>query len=85
MVWACWLTRTLPLASAAAYLEFPWDPPGWTEQRRDFFLAEPVTIGQDGLPSGPASSGLGAEINEEAKAARLGDRAQEHGPGADGH
>ena len=50
------------------YLEFPWDPPGWTEQRRDFFLAEPVTIGQDGCLRVPQAPGLGAEINEEAVA-----------------
>ena len=37
------------------YLEFPFDPPGWTVQRRDFFLAEPLLIGPDGclpVPTG---------------------------------
>ena len=27
------------------FLEFPYDPPGWTPARRDFMLAEPVTVG----------------------------------------
>ncbi|TME54084.1 MAG: mandelate racemase/muconate lactonizing enzyme family protein, partial [Chloroflexi bacterium] len=26
------------------FLEFPYDPPGWTVERRDFFLAEPLRI-----------------------------------------
>ena len=26
------------------FLEFPYDPPGWTPARRDFMLAEPVTV-----------------------------------------
>ncbi len=38
------------------YLEFPYDPPGWTPQRRDFFLAEPVTIDADGCVSVPSAS-----------------------------
>ncbi|MDR2988408.1 MAG: mandelate racemase/muconate lactonizing enzyme family protein, partial [Nocardiopsaceae bacterium] len=50
------------------YLEFPWDPPGWTEQRRDFFLAEPLKIDQAGCLRVPDASGLGAEIDEDAVA-----------------
>ncbi len=48
------------------YLEFPWDPPGWTEQRRDFFLAEPVRIDADGCLAVPQAPGLGAVIDESA-------------------
>jgi L-alanine-DL-glutamate epimerase-like enolase superfamily enzyme len=48
------------------YLEFPYDPPGWTEQRRDFFLAEPVQIDGDGCVRVPAAAGLGAAIDEAA-------------------
>jgi len=48
------------------YLEFPYDPPGWTAERRDFFLADPVTIDQDGYLNVPATPGLGAPLNEEA-------------------
>jgi len=52
------------------YLEFPYDPPGWTPQRRDFFLAEPVRIDADGTVRVPERPGLGAEI-DEAVVARL--------------
>ena len=48
------------------YLEFPYDPPGWTVERRDFFLAEPVRIDQDGYLAVPDRPGLGAVIDESA-------------------
>jgi L-alanine-DL-glutamate epimerase-like enolase superfamily enzyme len=48
------------------YLEFPWDPPGWTEQRRDFFLASPLLIDSGGCLAVPARPGLGVEIDEAA-------------------
>jgi D-galactarolactone cycloisomerase len=48
------------------YLEFPWDPPGWTVARRDFFLAEPVAIDADGRVPVPPRPGLGAVIDEDA-------------------
>ena len=50
------------------YLEFPYDPPGWTPQRRDFFLTEPITIDSDGAVRVPDRPGLGAEIDEAAVA-----------------
>jgi D-galactarolactone cycloisomerase len=50
------------------YIEFPWDPPGWTEERRDFFLAEPVRIDPDGGLTVPAVPGLGARIDHDAVA-----------------
>lgn len=48
------------------YVEFPYDPPGWTEERRDFFLTEPVRIDADGYLNIPAAPGLGAQIDEAA-------------------
>jgi L-alanine-DL-glutamate epimerase-like enolase superfamily enzyme len=48
------------------YLEFPYDPPGWTPARRDFFLAEPLAVDHDGYLHVPAVPGLGAAIDEEA-------------------
>ena len=48
------------------YIEFPYDPPGWTEQRRDFFLTDPVRIDTDGYLTVPGTPGLGAEIDESA-------------------
>ncbi len=56
------------------YLEFPYDPPGWTPARRDFMLAEPVGVGPDGLLSVPDAAGLGARLDEEAVAFYGGDR-----------
>jgi L-alanine-DL-glutamate epimerase-like enolase superfamily enzyme len=50
------------------YLEFPYDPPGWTPERRDFFLAEPVRVDADGCVRVPSRPGLGAEIDEAAVA-----------------
>jgi L-alanine-DL-glutamate epimerase-like enolase superfamily enzyme len=47
------------------YLEFPYDPPGWTVERRDFFLAEPVRIDADGCVRVPSLPGLGAVLDEE--------------------
>jgi D-galactarolactone cycloisomerase len=40
------------------FVEFPYDPPGWTEARRDFFLAEPVRVDADGYLTVPAAPGL---------------------------
>jgi L-alanine-DL-glutamate epimerase-like enolase superfamily enzyme len=48
------------------YLEFPYDPPGWTEQRRDFFLARPLLTDADGYLNVPAGPGLGAELDQAA-------------------
>ena len=48
------------------YLEYPYDPPGWTVERRDFFLAEPVRIGPDGCVAVPGRPGLGAVLDQEA-------------------
>jgi L-alanine-DL-glutamate epimerase-like enolase superfamily enzyme len=48
------------------YVEYPYDPPGWTPARRDFFLAEPVPIDDAGFLRVPAGPGLGARIDEDA-------------------
>jgi len=47
------------------YFEFPYDPPGWTPQRRDFFLAEPLMIdAETGCLRVPQAAGLGADIDD---------------------
>jgi L-alanine-DL-glutamate epimerase-like enolase superfamily enzyme len=48
------------------FLEFPYDPPGWTLERRDFFLREPLRVGHDGCLAVPAESGLGVVLDEDA-------------------
>ncbi|MEV4049945.1 mandelate racemase/muconate lactonizing enzyme family protein [Amycolatopsis sp. NPDC049688] len=48
------------------FFEFPWDPPGWTPERRDFMLTEPVMINARGELEVPRRPGLGIELDEEA-------------------
>jgi D-galactarolactone cycloisomerase len=48
------------------FLEYPYDPPGWTPERRDFMLAEPLRIDGDGCLAVPAGPGLGTELDEQA-------------------
>ena len=48
------------------FLEFPYDPPGWTVERRDFMLAEPVALSGDGVVQVPSAPGLGVVLDEEA-------------------
>ncbi|MBC7517859.1 MAG: mandelate racemase/muconate lactonizing enzyme family protein [Microbacteriaceae bacterium] len=50
---------------AGPYLEFPYDPPGWTPERRDFFL-EPLDIDSTGHLLVPTAPGLGANIDHAA-------------------
>ncbi len=50
------------------YLEYPYDPPGWTPARRDFMLAEPIAIDSEGMLRVPHAPGLGVELDEEAVA-----------------
>ena len=48
------------------FLEYPYDPPGWTAERRDFMLAEPIRPGPDGRLRVPAVPGLGIVLDEAA-------------------
>jgi L-alanine-DL-glutamate epimerase-like enolase superfamily enzyme len=48
------------------FLEFPYDPPGWTPERRDFMLAEPVRIDAGGMVRVPQTPGLGVVLDERA-------------------
>jgi D-galactarolactone cycloisomerase len=48
------------------YFEFPYDPPGWTPERRDFLLEEPVRVGADGKVRISSDPGLGAHLNLDA-------------------
>jgi L-alanine-DL-glutamate epimerase-like enolase superfamily enzyme len=51
---------------AGPWFEFPQDPDGWTVQRRDFMLAEPVRVGTDGCVAVPRRPGLGVVLDEDA-------------------
>ena len=51
------------------YLEFPYDPPEWTPDRRDFMLQSPVRADADGMLTLPEASGLGIALDEDRLAA----------------
>jgi D-galactarolactone cycloisomerase len=48
------------------FLEFPYDPPGWTAERRDFMLEEPVRVDRTGMVAVPQTPGLGIVLDERA-------------------
>lgn len=48
------------------FIEYPYDPPGWTPERRDAFLAEPIGPDRDGVLRVPSRPGLGAVLDETA-------------------
>jgi D-galactarolactone cycloisomerase len=48
------------------FIEFPYDPPGWTPERRDFMLAEPIRPDGDGFLRVPDRPGIGAVLDEVA-------------------
>ena len=48
------------------YIEVPYDPPGWTPERRDAFLTTPVRPGPDGVLRVPRGPGLGIQLDEDA-------------------
>ena len=52
------------------YIEFPYDPPNWTPEARDFVLTEPFRIDAEGYVQVPQKPGLGIELDEE-KLAKL--------------
>ena len=47
------------------FLEFPYDPPGWTPERRDFMLAEPLRVDANGFLAVPERPGLGIELADD--------------------
>lgn len=69
----CWtnglgLAANLQVATAAPncdWLEFPYDPPGWTPEGRDGMLSTPIEVDSEGFVAarGP---GLGVELDEDA-------------------
>lgn len=62
------LAANMAVAASAPncpFLEFPFDPPNWTPELRDFMLTEPITIDADGYVRLPDAPGLGVELDEE--------------------
>ena len=66
------LLANAQLACGAAdpeFLEFPWDPPEWTNARRDFMLTAPIDVDAEGVLVLPAAPGLGVVLDEGRLAA----------------
>ena len=60
-------------AAACPFLEFPFDPPCWTPERRDFVLAEPLATDTDGHLTLSETPGFGIALDEDRLAAsRIG-------------
>ena len=51
------------------FLEFPFDPPEWGLDRRDYMMAEPLRVNSDGYIVMPSQAGLGYALDET----KLGD------------
>jgi L-alanine-DL-glutamate epimerase-like enolase superfamily enzyme len=52
-------------ATDGGFFEFPWDPPEWTNARRDFMLRTPLDVDADGDLVLPDAPGLGFELDED--------------------
>ena len=48
----------------APFLEYPYDPPEWDLDRRDYMMAEPLRVGADGMIVLPETPGLGYAPDE---------------------
>jgi L-alanine-DL-glutamate epimerase-like enolase superfamily enzyme len=46
------------------FLEYPYDPPEWGLDRRDYMMAEPLRVGADGYIVMPTAPGLGYALDE---------------------
>jgi L-alanine-DL-glutamate epimerase-like enolase superfamily enzyme len=61
------LAANVHLAAGAAdcpYLEFPFDPPEWSLERRDFALATPIAADKDGWIALSDAPGFGLTLDE---------------------
>ncbi|MHB2165825.1 mandelate racemase/muconate lactonizing enzyme family protein [Alsobacter sp. R-9] len=47
------------------FLEYPYDPPEWGLDRRDYMMAEPLKVDGDGFIVMPSAPGLGYALDEE--------------------
>jgi L-alanine-DL-glutamate epimerase-like enolase superfamily enzyme len=49
----------------APFLEFPFDPPEWSFERRDFMMAEPLVADREGWITLSEAPGMGYALDEE--------------------
>ena len=57
--------------AGSPFVEFPYDPPGWSLERRDYPMVAAVDIDDDGWIVLSEAPGLGFELDEERLAATL--------------
>jgi L-alanine-DL-glutamate epimerase-like enolase superfamily enzyme len=55
-------------SSRVPYIEFPYDPPNWLPEHRDFMFREPINIDADGYIHVPQGPGLGVKLDEDKAA-----------------
>lgn len=63
------MAANLQLAASVpncGYLEFPYDPPGFTMEAFQALLVNPILVEADGMVRVPEGPGLGVELNREA-------------------
>jgi L-alanine-DL-glutamate epimerase-like enolase superfamily enzyme len=68
------VTANAHLAAGLAespFLEYPFDPPDWGVERRDYMMAEPLTIDDTGWISLSNAPGMGYTLNEPLLAKTL--------------
>jgi L-alanine-DL-glutamate epimerase-like enolase superfamily enzyme len=51
--------------AGSPFLEFPFDPPEWSLDRRDFMLAQPLSVDPDGWITLSDAPGLGLVLDEQ--------------------
>ena len=51
------------------FIEFPYDPPEWTLERRDFIMAEPLRADRAGWLNLPDTPGMGYRLDDRTLAA----------------
>ena len=61
----------LACLAQSPYLEYPYDPPSWTEAERDFPLTTPFTADAEGWLTLDETPGLGLVLDEERLRATL--------------
>jgi L-alanine-DL-glutamate epimerase-like enolase superfamily enzyme len=60
--------------ASAPFIEFPYDPPEWSIERRDFMLTQPIDIDSEGWLTLSDEPGLGLTIDEAVLAATQSSR-----------
>jgi len=54
--------------AGSPFLEFPYDPPHWTLERRDFLMVHPVEVDAEGWINLGLAPGFGIEVDEQQAA-----------------